>query len=86
MNKEWYVVNTVTGYEYKVKTSLWRTVHVRLDKGVGNDYKQELLIKDAYPINVHSLASSCRNGWVQYFCQSKHKRTDLKTARQHQWL
>ena len=57
-----------------------------LGKGVGNDYKQVLLIKDAYSINVHSLESSCRNGWVQYFCQSKHKRTDLKTARQHQWL
>lgn len=29
-----------------------------LDNGVGNDYKQVLLIKDAYSINVHSLESS----------------------------
>ena len=69
----------------KPEKSLWRTVITR--SGWCGRRLSPKINSSQMPICARThMRIYIRNGWALFFCQSKRKRTDLKTARQHQWL
>lgn len=66
--------------------SLWQTVTPCLDWW-GQRLEESKVSKAViFQSRAHARVYNKGKGWVQYVWQSKRKRTDLKTARQHQWL